>query len=58
VDDVALPRRLVCEEEATVADADSAGVIVQSVHMHGHAVAWSTPRTEQIAAASAIAQNE
>ena len=39
VDDVASPRRLVCEEEATVADADSAGVVVQSVHMHRDAVA-------------------
>jgi hypothetical protein len=49
-------RRPVCEEEATVADADSPGVVVQSVHMHRHAVACSTPRTEQIAAASAFAQ--
>ena len=58
VDDVASSRRPVCEEEATVADADSARVVVQSVHMHRHAVACSTPRTEQIAAASAFAQSQ
>ena len=33
-------------------------VVLQSVHMHRHAVSCSTPRTEQIAAASAFAQKE
>jgi hypothetical protein len=44
-------------EEATVADGDSAGVVLR-VHVHRDAVVCSTPTTQQIPAASAFAQTQ
>jgi hypothetical protein len=58
VDDVASPRRLVCERKRQSRTGDSAGAVFQSVHMHRQAVVCSTPTTQQIPTASAFAQEE
>jgi hypothetical protein len=58
VEDVASPRRLVCERKRQSRTGDSVGVVFHNVHMHRRAVVCSTPTTQQIPAACAFAQQQ
>jgi hypothetical protein len=58
MDDVASPRRPLCEAKRQSRAGTRLGAVSGNVHMHRHVVACSTPTTEQNSAAPAFAQKE